>query len=89
MLLVCGIHGVCFIALLVRRPWSRHLAATIALGWALLLGWQLTEAFISTMRTSITELLLAAGLLVALLSLAVAFFWSRAVKAYLGSQNAA
>jgi hypothetical protein len=89
MLLVWGLHGVCLVALLVRWPWSRHLAAALALGWALLLGWQLAEALITSTRTSSTELLLAAGLLVALLALAVAFVRSRAVKDYLGAGDTA
>ena len=89
MLLVWALHGVCFVALLVRQPWSRHLAALLALGWALLLGRQLAEGLASSTRGSIAELLFAAALLVSLLALAAAFVSSTAVKSYLRAENAA
>jgi hypothetical protein len=41
MLLASLVHGACFVALLLRKPWSRHLSALLALGWAVVLLAQL------------------------------------------------
>ncbi len=89
MLVVWVLHGSCFVALLVRQPWSRYLAALLALGWALLLGRQLAEGLMSSTRGSTADLLFAAALLVLLLVLAAAFVSSAAVKSHLRAGNAA
>jgi hypothetical protein len=89
MLVVWVLHGMCFVALLVRQPWSRYLAALLALGWALLLGRQLAEGLMSSTRGSTADLLFAAALLVLLLVLAAAFVSSAAVKSHLRAGNAA
>jgi len=41
MLLVGLVHGACFVALLLRKPWSRYLVALLALGWTVALLTQL------------------------------------------------
>lgn len=83
MFLVWSIHGVCLVVLLLRNPWSGHLSAMLALGWAALLAVQLTEHVVPVVRANVTELALAIGLLVLLMVLAVSLVASRAVRAFL------
>jgi hypothetical protein len=52
-------HGVCFAGLLLRRAWSQWASATVCVGWALLLAWQILEAMLRGSRINSGGLLLA------------------------------
>ena len=42
-MVIWSLHGVCFVALLLRRPWARWVTALLSLGWAAFLAWQLLD----------------------------------------------
>jgi hypothetical protein len=48
-------HGVCFVALLLRRSWSRYLGALLCGGWILLVVWQLSEQLRHGHRIDLVE----------------------------------
>ena len=48
-------HGVCFVALLLRRSWSRLLAALLCAGWALLMIWQIGEQLAHGHRVGLAD----------------------------------
>lgn len=83
MLLVWCVHGLCLVGLLLRRPWSRPLSAAIASGWAVLMGAQVAEHMGQAARAGVAELLLAIGVMVALVVLAVSVVASHASKSFL------
>jgi hypothetical protein len=56
-------HAACFAGLLLRQPWSRLLSATLATGWALLLGTQIAEQLAAAASTDTAGVLVAAGLM--------------------------
>ena len=67
MMVLWLIHAACFAGLLRRRRWSRLLSATLALGWAALLGAQIGEHLAPSTSSDTTGLLIASGLMVLLL----------------------
>lgn len=83
MLCVSLVHAASFAGLLMRRRWSRVSSATLAIGWAVLLGKQVMEQLTQVAATDATGVLIASGLIVALVSFAAYIAWSREVKAFL------
>ena len=43
MLVIKLVNAACFVGLLLRKQWSRHLSALLAVGWAMLLASQVAE----------------------------------------------
>lgn len=66
MLLVWVVHAICFAGLLLRRRWSRLLSATLAFGWAALLGLQVAEHLAPGAPSDTTGVLIAIALMVVL-----------------------
>ena len=66
MLLVWVVHAICFAGLLLRRRWSRLLSATLAFGWAALLGLQVAEHLAPGASSDTTGVLIAIALMVVL-----------------------
>jgi len=83
MLAVQLLHAACCVGLLLRKRWSRQLSVLLTGGWALLLAAQLGEHLPPARTASGLELLLVAGLLLALLGLGLYLARSRQVKAFL------
>jgi hypothetical protein len=83
MLAVWLAHAACFAGLLLRKRWSRLLSATLATGWALLLGMQIAEQLATVTSTDSGGLLMACGLMVLLLLFAAYLAWSRKAKSFL------
>ena len=83
MLLVWLIHAACFAALLLRRRSSRPLSATLAFGWAALLGWQVAEHF-QNGSSDTTGLLVVVALMASLLLLGFHLVSSSKAKSFLG-----
>jgi hypothetical protein len=83
MLLVCLVHAACFAGLLLRRRWSRLLSAMMAVGWAMMLGWQIAEQLASTAATDPGGLLIASALMVLLVLFGAYLAASRKVKSFL------
>lgn len=83
-LVVASVHAVCFVALLLRRSWSRWASALLCSGWAGLVIWQLFEQIVHGHWISPAEyaILLAGIGLPALLAYRV--LSSRRIKAFLG-----
>jgi hypothetical protein len=81
--LVWLVHAACFAALLLRRRWSRPLSATLAFGWAALLGVQLTEHF-RRGSSDTTGLLIAVTLMVSLLLFGSYLVLSSKARSFLG-----
>jgi hypothetical protein len=48
-------HAMCFVALLLRRSWSRWASALLCAGWALLVMWQLFEQIVHGHWISLAE----------------------------------
>lgn len=67
MLAVWLVHAACFAGLLLRHGWSRLLCATLAFGWAALLGAQVAEQLGPGTPPDRTGMLVALGLMVLLL----------------------
>jgi hypothetical protein len=82
MLVVWLVHAVCLVALLLRNPWARLLSAALALGWAVLLSAQVAEHIGAASHADLGELLLAIGLVVLLVVLAISLAASNAVKSF-------
>jgi hypothetical protein len=83
MLVVWLVHTACFVGLLLRQRWSRLSSATLAVGWALLLGTQIAEHLAPITSTDTAGLLLAFGLMVLLLLFAAYLASSRKAKFFL------
>jgi hypothetical protein len=83
MLLVCLAHAASSAGLLLRRRWSRLSSATLAVGWAVLLGKQITEQLVRDTGTDTTGVMIAAALIVSLLLFAAYLAWSREVRSFL------
>ena len=83
-MVVSLLHVMCFVALLLRRSWSRWASALLCMGWALLVMRQLIEQIVHGHWISLGEYaVLFAGIgLPALLIYRV--LSSRRVKAFLG-----
>jgi hypothetical protein len=64
--LVGVVHAVCFAGLLLRQRWPRLLRATLAFGWAVLLGLQVAEHLAPGTSSDTTGMLFAIGLLMLL-----------------------
>jgi hypothetical protein len=77
-------HGVCFAGLLLRRAWSQWASATLCVGWALLLAWQILEAVLRGSRINAGELLLAVALVALLTALGYHIQTSEKVQAFFG-----
>ena len=69
MLLVWVVHAICFAGLLLRRRWSRLLSATLAFGWAALLGLQVAEHLAPGASSDTTGVIIAIALMVVLVLL--------------------
>lgn len=83
MLLVCLAHAAAFSGLLMLRRWSRLLSATLAAGWAAMLGKQITEQLTRGIGTDARGVLVAGGLMLLLLLFAAYLAWSGEVKSFL------
>ena len=83
MMVVSLVHAACFAGLLRRRRWSRLLSATLALGWAALLGAQIAEHLAPNASSDTTGLLIAAGLMALLLLFGCYLAWSRRARSFL------
>lgn len=83
MLLVWLVHAVCFAALMLRRRSSRPLSATLAFGWAALLGVQVAEHFRNGSPDA-TGLLIVVALMAALVLFGFYLVSSSKAKSFLG-----
>lgn len=83
MLLVWLVHAACFAALLLRRHSARPLSATLAFGWAALLGVQVAEHFRSG-SSDTTGLLIVVALMASLLLFGCYLASSSRTKSFLG-----
>jgi predicted membrane channel-forming protein YqfA (hemolysin III family) len=83
MLLVWLVHAACFAALMLRRRTSRPLSATLAFGWAALLGVQVAEHFRNGSPDA-TGLLIVVALMAALLLFGFYLVSSSKAKSFLG-----
>ena len=64
MLFVWLVHAVCFVALIMRRRWSRLLGAALAFAWAALLGAQVAEHALRAGPSDTTGMIFALALMV-------------------------
>lgn len=69
MLAVWVVHAACLAGLLLRKGWSRLLSATLAFGWAALLGSQVAEHLGPGTSSDTTGALIAIALMVVLVLL--------------------
>jgi hypothetical protein len=83
MLVVWLVHAACFAGLLLRQRWSRLLSATLAFGWAMLLGVQIAEQLAATPSSDTTGVLIASGLMVLLLLFGSYLASSRKARSFL------
>jgi hypothetical protein len=83
MLFVWLVHAASFAGLLMRRRWSRLSSATLAFGWSVLLGKQITEQLVRDTGTDTSGVMIAAALIVSLLLFAAYLVWSREVRLFL------
>jgi len=83
MLLVWVVHAICFAGLLLRRRWSRLLSATLAFGWAALLGLQVAEHLAPGASSDTAGVLIAIALMAVLVLLGRYLASSGKVKSFL------
>jgi hypothetical protein len=83
MLAVWSAHSACLVGLLLRKKWSRFLSAILASGWAVLLAAQLAEHLTSLQSNTLADTVLAIGLLLLLVVLALHLVASHTVRSFL------
>jgi hypothetical protein len=83
MLVVWAVHAACFAGLLLRRRWSRLLSATLAFGWAALLGFQVVEHLAPGASPDTAGMGIAIGLMVMLVLLGCYLASSGKVRSFL------
>lgn len=83
MLVIELVHAACFVGLLLRKQWSRHMSGLLAFGWAMLLASQIAEHLPPRAPLNISELMIAIGIMVLLFILGLYFFISRKMKSCL------
>ncbi len=83
MLVIKLVHAACFVGLLLRQRWSRHMSALLAVGWAMLLASQISEHLPPRAPSNIAELMIAFGIMVFLFILGLHLVVSREVKSFL------
>ena len=83
MLVIKFVHAACFVGLLLRQRWSRHVSALLAVGWAMLLASQIAEHLPPRAPSNIAELMIAFGIMVFLFILGLHLVVSREVKSFL------
>ena len=83
MLVVWAVHAACFAGLLLRRRWSRLLSATLAFGWAALLGLQVAEHLAPGASSDTAGVLIAIALMAVLVLLGRYLASSGKVKSFL------
>jgi hypothetical protein len=80
-------HGICFAGLLLRRAWSQWTSATLCIGWALLLAWQILEAMLRGSRINPAEFLLAVALVALLTALGYHLLMFKRIQAFFARQR--
>ena len=89
-MVIWSLHGLCFVGLLLRRPWSRWVTALLSLGWAAFLAWQLFDHFHRRTATVVwSELAIAVGVLCVLIFLGYYALASKRVRAFLDRSRVA
>jgi hypothetical protein len=83
MLFVWMVHAACFAGLQLRRRWSRLLSATLAFGWAALLGMHAAEHLAQGASSDTTRVLVAVALMAVLALLGRYLASSSKVKLFL------
>lgn len=83
MLVIKLVHAACLVGLLLRQKWSRLTSALLAFGWAMLMALQIAEHLPLRNPTSLTELMIAFGIMVSLFILGIHLIVSRKVKSFL------
>jgi len=83
VLVIKLVHAACFVGLLLRQRWSRHVSALLAVGWAMLLASQIAEHLPPRAPSNIAELMIAFGIMVFLFILGLHLVVSREVKSFL------
>ena len=83
MLVVWVVHAACFAGLLLRQRWSRMLSATVAIGWAALLGLQVVEHLAPGTSPDTAGMGIAIGLMVMLVLLGCYLASSGKVRSFL------
>ncbi|NNK93069.1 MAG: hypothetical protein HKP41_01835 [Desulfobacterales bacterium] len=83
MLLIKVVHAACFVGLLLRQRWSRLTSALLAFGWTMLMALQIAEHLPPRAPTSLTELMIAFGIMVSLFTLGIHLIVSPKVKSFL------
>lgn len=85
-MVIWSLHGLCFVALLLRRPLARWVTALLSSGWAALFAWQLFDHFHRrTATVAWSELAIAIGLMCVLILLGYYTLASKRVRAFLAS----
>ena len=81
---IWAVHVTCLAGLLLRKGWSRKLAAFLSLAWAALLAWQIIDHLRYRRPIDWVEFPIALGIVGALVVLAVLLFRSPRAKKFLG-----
>jgi hypothetical protein len=83
MLVVWVVHAACFAGLLLRQSWSRLLSATLAFGWAALLGLQVAQHLAPGASSDTAGVLIAIALMAVLVLLGRYLASSSKIKSFL------
>jgi hypothetical protein len=83
VLVVWLVHAACFAGLLLRQGWSRLMSATLAFGWASLLGVQVAEHLGPGRPSGGTDILVALVLMALLFALGICLVSSRKARLFL------
>ncbi|MDY7037727.1 MAG: hypothetical protein SV375_16385 [Thermodesulfobacteriota bacterium] len=83
MLIIKLFHAACFIGLLLRQQWSRLATALLAIGWAILMASQIAEHLPLKASSSISDLMIAFGIMVSLIFLGMHLIVSDKAKSFM------
>jgi len=81
---IWAVHVTCLAGLLLRKGWSRRLAAFLSLAWAALLAWQIIDHLWYRRPIDWVELPIALGIVGTLVVFGVLLFKSPRAKKFLG-----